>query len=150
MSSINDVLKRHPNLYKKLNSEQRNLSTKLLKIRLKNKKSVSEFSKLLNLSEKEYLEFEFGDIHIPVTEYNKLLKRVDNLSYLKPTIVVVKVNESIKYNYISRENATSSNNYLIAKNKTRSGTASDVNYAMDTKNNRNSYIVKEEEVYVYG
>ncbi|MFW8619727.1 hypothetical protein [Enterococcus thailandicus] len=150
MSSINDVLKRHPNLYKKLNSEQRNLSTKLLKIRLKNKKSVSEFSKLLNLSEKEYLEFEFGDIHIPVTEYNKLLKRVDNLSYLKPTIVVVKVNESIKYNYISRENATSSNNYLIAKNKTRSGAASDVNYAMDTKNNRNSYIVKEEEVSVYG
>ncbi len=38
MKSINDLLKKHPDLYKKLNSEQRNLSKQLLKIRLKNKK----------------------------------------------------------------------------------------------------------------
>lgn len=38
MKSINDLLKKHPDLYKKLNSEQRNLSKQLLKIRLKKQK----------------------------------------------------------------------------------------------------------------
>ncbi|WP_431333243.1 hypothetical protein [Enterococcus faecium] len=81
MKSINDLLKKHPDLYKKLNSEQRNLSKQLLKIRLKKQKNVTEFSKMLGISEKKYLEFEFGDMHIPVAEYNKLLKQVENLSY---------------------------------------------------------------------
>ncbi|HAP8415844.1 TPA: hypothetical protein IV059_002968, partial [Enterococcus faecium] len=63
MKSINDLLKKHPDLYKKLNSEQRNLSKQLLKIRLKKQKNVTEFSKMLGISEKKYLEFEFGDMH---------------------------------------------------------------------------------------
>ncbi len=55
MKSINDLLKKHPDLYKKLNSEQRNLSKQLLKIRLKKQKNVTEFSKMLGISEKNIL-----------------------------------------------------------------------------------------------
>lgn len=150
MKSINDLLKKHPDLYKKLNSEQRNLSKQLLKIRLKKQKNVTEFSKMLGISEKKYLEFEFGDMHIPVAEYNKLLKQVENLSYKDSMNFTIKVaGGPIKYDSMENKPYIRNKSYSVFKSRKRKEVSSNMVYTSVNYQDTSRYIV-EKEVYVHG
>ncbi|MBV6372931.1 hypothetical protein IGJ74_001832 [Enterococcus sp. AZ009] len=71
----NLLTSKYPALIEKENSVQRQKSLELLNIRLNNNINVEKFAEILGLSEKEYLEFEFGDLNHEVSEYDALITK---------------------------------------------------------------------------
>lgn len=69
---------KHPDLLEKENSVQREKSIEILNMRLDNNKSVDDMVKILNLSEKEYLEYEFGDMKYSIDEYDKVIEKLND------------------------------------------------------------------------
>ncbi|NRR75038.1 hypothetical protein HRD57_03330 [Tetragenococcus halophilus] len=65
--------KKQPQIYEKVHSPQYDLSTELLKLRTENNLSVEEFSSMIGVTEKEYLDFEFGELNKTIDEYNQLI-----------------------------------------------------------------------------
>ncbi|EPH90784.1 hypothetical protein D922_02901 [Enterococcus faecalis 06-MB-DW-09] len=71
----NLLTSKYPALIEKEKSVQRQKSLELLNIRLNNNINVENFSRILGISEKEYLEFEFGDLNHEVAEYDTLISK---------------------------------------------------------------------------
>lgn len=67
---------KHSDLLEKENSVQRKKSLEILNMRLDKNRSVDDMVKILNLSEKEYLEYEYGDMKYSIDEYDKVIQEI--------------------------------------------------------------------------
>lgn len=76
---------KHPKLLEKKRSKQKEKSIELLNIRLDNKISVENFSRLLKMSVENYLNYEFGSIEYTVLDYENLINKAKR--YLKYHII---------------------------------------------------------------
>lgn len=74
LNTLDKLLKeKQPQIYNKIHSPQHELSIELLKLRTENNLSVEDFSSMLGVTEKEYLDFEFGELNKTIKEYYQLI-----------------------------------------------------------------------------
>ena len=89
-------------------------------------------------------------LHIPVAEYNKLLKQVENLSYKDSMNFTIKVaGGPIKYDRIENKPYIRNKSYSVFKSRKRKEVSSNMVYASVNYQDTSRYIV-ENQVYVHG
>lgn len=112
---ITELLKsKYPNLLEKEKSIQRKKSIEILNIRLDNNYSVEKFAKILNLDEKEYLEYEFGNMNHSVVDYDNIINQANE--YIKCSNSSIKVSFKEKllnlFNLDEEKKYESDDNYV--------------------------------------
>ncbi|MBP1040353.1 hypothetical protein I6N95_04930 [Vagococcus sp. BWB3-3] len=74
---FNDLLKKYqPDLFNKVSAEQSGLSEKILSLRIDSGFDILKMAKLLDLSQEDYLKYEFGDLDFSIEEYKKVIAKM--------------------------------------------------------------------------
>lgn len=81
MKTFKELLQTHqPELYKKITAPQHNLSKTIVSYRILMGATIEEMSELLNLSIKDYLSYEYGDLEFTVDEYEEVISKLEMIA----------------------------------------------------------------------
>lgn len=78
MNKLYDIFKESAEIQKIINSEQFPYSEKIQGYRIASELDFFDFTKKLNLTPNEYLDYEYCDLNIPVEKYKKLIKKIES------------------------------------------------------------------------
>lgn len=74
----NTYFSKSEQLNKKINSEKFKLSEKILDLRYELGYSFDDMYELLEMSPEKYLDYEYGEDYISVSEYNRVIEILEN------------------------------------------------------------------------
>lgn len=78
MSELYDIFKSSEEIDKTIKSEQFPYSEKIQGYRIASELDFFDFSKRLNLTPNEYLDYEYCDLNISVEKYKELIKKIES------------------------------------------------------------------------